>query len=299
MQARTASARSSGKVALHGTELGYLVEGTGTPCLAVGSTVFWPPTFSQELRKHLKLIFADTRFIRPPQEPSEHEDLTLDILLDDIDQVRRGAGLDRAVVLGHSALGILALEYARKYPQHASHVVMIGTPPYPLVEFDGPNIDFVAEAKDFWEADASDERKAILKRNQANLTEERLSQTPPGKAFGVWYLAHAPMVWFDPTYDASWLFNPIEFDSPTFNHFLSVILKDYDIGKTLRQVEAPIFLALGRYDYLVPHILWDKPRDGVANLASHLFERSGHYPMMEQSELFDSKLRAWLGSTDI
>lgn len=290
------SDRNTGIVKINDREFGYLVDGKGVPCLAIGSTVFWPPTFSQSLRQHVRLIFADTRFIGSPSEPDSHDRVTLDSLIDEVEHIRRACEIDRLGVLGHSALGLLALEYARRYPQHVSGVVMIGTPPYTLLEFEGPAVDFVPEVKRFWDEDASAERKAILESNQAELSD-LLSEVPPGKAFGVWYVAHGPMVWHNPNYDASWLFDPIEFDSPVFNHFLDVLLRDYDVTESLREVVVPVFLALGRHDYLVPYILWDEPCRSVTNLSCHVFENSGHYPMFEESELFDKRLLEWMKTT--
>lgn len=283
-----------GNVAVGERVFGYRAEGSGPPCLSIGGAGFWAPTFSEGLRDNLRLIFADTRFIGPPSEPEEVESVTLDLLLAEVDAVRHAAGVERVIALGHSALGLVALEYARHYPQHVSHVVMIGSPPRPLIEFDGPALDFIPEVKAFWDEDASSERKELLAVTQTELSEERMATVPPGKTFGVWYLAHRPMVFFDPRYDATSLFDPIEFDSPTFNHFLGVILDGYDVGATLREVTVPVFLALGRYDYLVPHITWDPLKGSMPGLTCRVFDESGHYPMMEESDRFDRDLLEWL-----
>jgi len=284
----------TGSVTVGNRTFEYRAEGSGRPCLAIGGSAFWAPTFSEGLRENLRLIFADTRFLGPPSEPEEVQSVTLESLLAEVDAVREAAGIERGIALGHSALGLVALEYAHHYPQHVSHVVMIGSPPRPLIEFDGPVIDFIPEVKAFWDGDASSERKELLAITQAELTEERMATVPPGKTFGVWYVAHRPMVFFDPRYDATWMFDPIEFDSPTFNHFLGVILEDYHVGATLREVTVPVFLALGRYDYLVPHITWGPLKGAMPGLTCRVFDESGHYPMMEEPDRFDRELLEWL-----
>ena len=48
---------------------------------------------------------------------------------DDVEQIRKALDIPKICVLGHSIHGNLALEYARKYPQHTSHVIVIGAPP--------------------------------------------------------------------------------------------------------------------------------------------------------------------------
>lgn len=57
-----------------------------------------------------------------PEGPYTIPDLAVDLLavLDD-------AGVDRAVVLGHSAGGVIALQFALDHPQHTAGLALIGT----------------------------------------------------------------------------------------------------------------------------------------------------------------------------
>jgi proline iminopeptidase len=70
---------------------------------------------------------------------------------------------------------------------------------------------------------------------------------------------------------------------------------DYDIAKG-QSVDTPVFLAIGRDDYQVPYSLWDNERTKLPRLSYNLFEKSGHYPMLEEQELFDKKLLEWIRS---
>ena len=70
--------------------------------------------------------------------------ITLDTYLDDIDKVRRTVGLETTAVFGHSIHSYIALEYARKYPENTSHVVMTGISPYRIAG---------EVADEFWESD--------------------------------------------------------------------------------------------------------------------------------------------------
>jgi proline iminopeptidase len=108
----------------------------------------------------------------PSNSSLEISKITLDTYLDDIDKVRRTLGLDKTAVFGHSIHSYIALEYARKYPKNTSHVVMTGNTPYRVA----------AEVADkFWESDASDERKMILKQNLEKIAEDELSQMSPSR----------------------------------------------------------------------------------------------------------------------
>ena len=91
-------------------ELAYSSEGEGTPALVIGSAVYYPRVFSQNLRQSLKLIFVDHRGFAQPTGASTASDYTLDVVLDDIDLVRRHLGLEKVIIIGHSGHSYMALE---------------------------------------------------------------------------------------------------------------------------------------------------------------------------------------------
>ena len=56
-----------------------------------------------------------------------------------------------------------------------------------------------------------------------------------------------------------------------------------------------VFLALGRYDFLVGSpALWDPIRPHFRNLTVRVFERSGHTPFYEAPDLFDAEFLRWM-----
>lgn len=282
--------KSSGLISVDGAELRYVMEGNGIPFVVFGSsTSNWPrATFSQELRKHIKFIFMDSRPFLPADTPADVYKITMDNLVDDIEQIRRKLGYDKIAVGSHSSPPLVTLEYARQYPEHASHVIMIATPPYESDELN-------REAEKFWESDASDERKIILKRNHEKLTEDILGKVSPGKAYFLRYAANGPKNWYDPTYDCSWLFEDYDPDMDRFNRLYNEIFPEYDFTQG-DLITTPVFLAVGRYDYGNPYYLWDDYKDKLPNLSYNLFEKSGHYPQLEEQELFDKKLIEWIKS---
>lgn len=280
---------SSGSVSVDGFELSYSIEGKGIPCMVIGSHIFWPRTFSKELRSHLRLVFADTRFFSPINQQVELSTFNMDTVLNDIEHIRKILNFEKMAVLGHSALGIAALEYGKKYPGHTSHVIMIGTPPT-------WNEEYQKLVNEFWESDASDERKAINKRNMEELTEEKLNKMTPFRQWALQYISSSPIYWYDPNYDCSWLWEGLDGNMDILNHFFGVLLNKYDSLQNLDQLEAPVFLALGRYDYAVPYNSWDDVKDKFKSFSYNVFEKSGHYPMLEEPELFDKKLIDWIKS---
>ena len=279
--------KSSGVVSVEGAELHYVMEGRGTPCIVLGHAESCRRILSQELRDHFKFVFTDLRNDARSSSSLESSKITLDTFLDDIDKVRRTLGLDRTAILGHSIYSLLALEYARKYSQNTSHVIMTGFTPYRLA---------AGVSGEFWESDASEKRKMILKQNLEKLKEVDLDKMSPKERMVKNYTARTPKLSYDPTYDLSWIYELVDVDSEDSygGPSLFEIFRSYDIAKRPGRITIPVFLAIGRYDYLCPYFTWDNRKDVLPNLSYNLFEKSGHFPMVEEQELFDKKLIEWI-----
>ena len=269
--------------AADGTKLRYVVEGSGIPCIIVNGR-HYRRVFSKDLRRHLKLIFVDFRHSSESEAAAKLDKVTLDTLLDDIDQVRKALAFDRLAVMGHSLPSVIALEYARKYPEHTSHVILIGAPPFMITP---------KESEAFWESDASEARKLANKRNLDRIKDDDLKKAPPGQAWKLQFVRNGARYWYDASYDSSWMLEGIAPNMKFIPH-VAGLLSDYDVGKRTTRVATPVFLALGRYDYLVPYHVWDGRKESFPNLSHNLFEKSGHYPMFEEQVLFDQKLLEWI-----
>ena len=262
--------------------LRYRIEGTGSPAIIIGSSIYLPRAFSQNLRKHLRLVFLDHRGYAPSPGPMDAIRFAPDTLLEDIEQARRVLGLGRIVVIGHSIHSLMALEYAKKYPENVSHVVMIGPPVFHAA---------TDEARDqYWQEFASPERKAIMEENRQRLPDEQLAILPRGQRFIRSYIRDGPRTWYNPRFDASPLWEGVEANDDYTPKFL-----DIDITQGLDTFNIPTFLALGRYDFRVaPPFTWDDISPKFIDLTINLFEQSGHWPHYEEAALFDAELLRWM-----
>jgi proline iminopeptidase len=280
--------RSSGVVTVRGTALPYLTEGSGIPCIVAGYSTLYPGAFSGELKKHIRFIFVDWKnsFLADDPFPLA-TNITIDTLVDDLDEVRRQLGHEKIAVLGHSYPGFLPLAYGKKYPNRASHLISIGCTPYANKKTDQASAEY-------WEQDASPERKAAHRRNLETWPDSLLDKLAPRERWIMRYVRDRAWCWADPTYDCYWLWLG-KGASMAFEHqYYSVLLADYDPTPHFREIKAPVFIANGHFDYWVPPKLWEAERGKLPNLSYHLFEKSGHWPMLEEQELFDTKLLAWL-----
>jgi len=273
-----------GSILADGAPLQYSVEGSGYPCLVVGSRTFHRQMFSPRFKEHFRCAYGDTRMFTPGAlaPPGRPYDLTT--MVEDLEAVRRDLGWERVVVVGHSLFAWVALEYARVYAKRTDGVVMIAMSP----AFPGE-----AAMEDFMQTDASAHRQSAhaeqQQRWEAWLNEAERS---PDDQLLQYFVVHSAIYWYDPEFDSAALWEGVAWDSGLFNEVL-VQSTDYHIA-TGPPVNAPVFVAQGRYDYRVPYTLWDEEaKAALEHLSFHLFEESGHQPPLEEPEAFDGAIIRW------
>jgi len=175
-------------------ELRYVVKGTGHPTMVIGSHLYYPRVFSDNLREHLRLIFMDHRGFAPSPGVVDRSEYELEVIVDDVESLRSRLGLPRVAMVGHSGHALMALEYAKRYPERTSHVVMIGMPPDI-----GPAT--MALAEDNYQGLADEERRVAEQENILAMPGEELAKLAPGEAFVRGYIRNAARTWFDPRFD--------------------------------------------------------------------------------------------------
>src|SRR5512136_1148522 len=80
----------------------------------------------QPLADQFTLIFYDHR-CNGRSEGAEVSSMTFENLTADADALRQTLGFDKWAVLGHSFGGQVALEYALRYPDSLSHLILVDT----------------------------------------------------------------------------------------------------------------------------------------------------------------------------
>jgi proline iminopeptidase len=269
----------------------YTIAGVGPTCLvpSLAGTPIYERTFTPALQDVMQLVFVELRGNRTAT--GEIDALTFDAVVDDLDGVRRALGLGRVAVLGHSAHAILALAYAARYSEVTSHVLAISGAP-------GMTAGVMARAATYWDLVASPERKRILADNRARLTEEVLTRLTPSERFIASYAANGPVYFPDPAYDCAPLW---EGHDQISDRLLARFygpqgqFATFDPEANLPNVVAPVFIAQGVFDFITPPHVWAGDLEKLPNATYRAFERSGHYPQLDERELFGEAVAGWLG----
>ncbi len=269
-------------VSVKGAELFYSIRGKGPVCFVLTSIGTKPYEFQMplSLSENLTMVFVAPR--GSGESSGNAADLTFDVLTDDLEAIRHALETDRVSILGHSILGALAIEYARRCPENVSHVVAVGTPPK------GDMAWLMAESTAYFEKNASEERKQVL---QDNLSKLRGSMDPTQAM-----LAQTPLRFFDPRFDAGPLFANAVINPVFFSQLLGPLTSGWDISADIESIRTPIFLAQGRHDYVAPYVLWNDILHRCSDATMQIFERSGHQPFFEEPDRFTESIVAWMRS---
>jgi proline iminopeptidase len=117
---------------INGVRLWYRVAGRegGTPVVFLhGGPGQGSQTFARfagpPLERSHRMVYLDQRG-SGRSEKHWAKQYSLDLMVDDLEQLRRLWRVEKIALVGHSFGTVLALEYAARYPQHVSHLILSG-----------------------------------------------------------------------------------------------------------------------------------------------------------------------------
>ena len=188
----------------------------------------------------------------------------------------------RPIVSGISMNGTVALAAAAEHPDTFGGVIAITAPPQ--LPPDRSVTERYAYAVEPERQREFNERRAVAEAAAEGSSEE----------LRLWRRADAVRRWHD------WTFDPTDLDAlATANPaWMTAVMADgesYDWMAALDAIRCPVFLALGRSDFVVPPICWDLAAL-PATFTAEVFDRSGHTPCYEQPEEFAASVRRWLAT---
>lgn len=234
----------------------------------------------QSLGDTYKLVFLDMRGSGRSEDipPYTHEQWTADI-----DVLRKQLGLEKIMIHGGSYGGFLSLEYAIRYSNSVSHVLLRDT---------AANGDY---------NQLSVER--ALKANLPGVTEKELDVLFSGKVRSdeelkeiFWALQPLYTVEYDPI-KVEERINSIFYHYETHNYAFRVIQPHYDIKDQLKEIEVPVLVSVGRHDWITPVSCSEVIAAEIPNSKLLIYENSGHSPHAEENAAYLENVRQFISET--
>lgn len=279
------------EVTINGATYPVVKAGKGIPCLIICLGSPSVRTLPKEFTALFEVYSSDTYWVED-HALDNPESLTMETIIDDIKALGDALNLKKYTIFAHSAYGIVALEFAKKYPDTASGIIMVGTPVNSNPE--------VARKNDYlFHLEADGERKDLDAQRRARIAEEDLDNLALSERWLREYsYRDAPRYWHIPDFDCSEIWTGITLSS-SFIILFSKILPETDVSKNLESVTSPILLIGGVSDYDCCPWMWEEVRNLPKHFTLTLFNQSGHWPHYEEPELFISEIKNWIKTYDI
>ena len=167
-------------------------------------------------RLGIRLIIPDQRG-HGKSERTTQSDYTHGVWADDIHALAERLGLQKFALFGHSYGGFLALEYAKRWPESLTHLILVATSAGPV------------------------SARAAAVATDADLREHFRSVWPQ---FFVGDDKHWP------------LFESLQFSVDAYTAAFARELPNYDLRGHVAQLDIPTLLIVGQADPYRPHMEW-------------------------------------------
>jgi proline iminopeptidase len=235
----------------------------------------------QPLADQFTLIFYDHR-CNGRSDGAEQTSMTWENLTADAEALRQTLGFDQWAVLGQSFGGNVALEYALRYPQSLSRLILMDT---------GGDQRWVNQ----------NVPKLLAKRGYSASAVEAARRFYNGQVTPKEFLPTMLKFWTAYFYRINYLgmaYEIVKGDQKMRPEALifgyTQPLNGWTVMDRLSEIKVPTLVVAGRYDFLFPPEHQAILADRLPNAQLELIERAGHNPQMERPAVVIEVLRHFL-----
>ena len=199
--------------------------------------------------------------------------MTWENLTADADALRQRLGFEKWAILGHSFGGNVALEYALRYPDSLSHLVLLDT--------GGEGRWSLQNAPEVLAAWGFSPKTVRLARRWLNGEVAPHSFLPTLFRLGDAYNPHTSLLQFGREMaDGAWR-SKARPEALTFaaRH----LLKGWSVMDRLNEIRVPTLVMGGREDFILPPECQAELAAGIPNARLRIIERAGHNPYSERT----------------
>jgi len=231
------------------------------------------------LASEAQVVFVDLRG-QGRSAPAPAVECTLEQMADDVVALCAELGIERPIVLGHSAGGFVALQLALRHPGVAAGLILCHTSPTlrPLPDPDPP--------------------AGILSRGgpEAAAVAERLFggdfSPETGEAFSRMVFPHYAAPGHEDV--PGRLMALSELNAEVGAHFFTRLAPEYDVRPRLHEIAVPTLVIVGRHDWVCRPVAGHAIADAVPDAELVELPDAGHFGFSETPEPFLEAVRAHL-----
>ena len=270
---------------IHDRDIFYRTLGKGLPLMVMHGGMGFDHSYFRPwldpLAEKMQLIYYDHRGNGQSTRLDDFDGIDHRMWADDADALRKHLGHEKIVLLGHSAGGFVALEYALRYGKHLSGLVLCCTTP----AMDYPEV-IMANAK----AKATPEQLPVV----AEMFTTPLASNEQFHG-GIEMLLPLYFKQYNPK-TGSQIANAIHYNYHAINYSLSTWFPVVNFLSALQEITVPTLIIGGTEDWIMP------PAQGAERLHASIpgsdlaiFGNSGHFPFVEEQGAFNKIIADWVG----
>ncbi|SET93258.1 proline iminopeptidase [Salinibacillus kushneri] len=198
----------------------------------------------------------------------------------DIEAIREELGFERWGFAGHSTGGMLGIIYGIYFSNSLNFNVIVGAAAREYMTFSKDCI-YNPKHSEFTRMQELNETLKRLDIHSKRRIELKVERTK--------------LSLFDPEkYDELFSENISKGMSAIRMDFFSRELQVYDVTKKLEFISTPTLILCGRYDVQCPVKYSIEMEEGIPNSKLVIFEKSNHYPFLEEAEQFTKEYNLFI-----
>ncbi len=249
-----------------------------------GSSFQFEQTAAKRLAQEFTVVVYDQRGCGRTQSP-EDDDYSIESLTQDLEGLRQELGSDKLVLLGSSFGGEIAMSYALRYPDHVRFLLLEGPSNgdhFALMEMQYLNFQKIAPDP--------------IKRRLSEIWSKKHSL--PERYFKIWsvidkdtanrfifhdekYARIVRKIWDSQSWGSNQKMAEVIWKKPPVKPFLY---------ERMRNLKIPVLILVGKYDFNTGLPLSHKIKENSSNAKLVVFNNSGHFPDLEETELFKTTI---------
>ncbi len=271
-------------------KLSYREYGSGIPLIVLNggpgrSSDTFVPLAEKLAELGFKAIIFDQRGTGESKVELTEKNITLELMVEDLENLRKNLKLETVSILGHSFGGMYAMAYASKYPNQVRSLVLSASAGINLSwkKYIGANFlsKISPESREkvkYWEKIEEDQRKKKQDHQKANL--EVMKLLVPAYVYNPKFI---PQLEKD-------LPNP-KVSNALVNHLIwRSAERTYDLKGAFKNFKAPTLIIAGRQDILGEEVPLTIHREIPGSRLLFLNE-CAHYPWLDQPAAYFSAIK--------
>ncbi|SDQ05561.1 alpha/beta fold hydrolase [Virgibacillus salinus] len=236
--------------------------------------------FAETFTKTNKVFLINLRDAGNSEKAKEHYQLSFLETIFDLEAIREELGFDKWGFAGHSTGGMLGIIYGIYFSKSLKFNVIVGAAAREYMTFSKDCIYNPKHSK----FNRMQELNETMKRS--DLSSEKRKELK---------VERTKLSLFEPEkYDELFSPNISKGMSAIRMDFFSRELQVYDVTKKLEFISTPTLIICGRYDVQCPVIYSIEMEAGITNSKLVIFEKSNHYPFLEEAEQFTEEYKSFI-----